>query len=405
MSLLRSPVARSTFSPARRRLLQALAALPAVPLAACGGSDDAAPDVPAAGRAAPLKVAAAAQAAVAQGLVGAVYGRVDAAAPPTVAAAGLRLAGRGAALDGSELFALGSNTKALASALAAALVAQGRLRWDTRAVEVLPEAAATALPAYRNVTLADLLAHRGGVWAFTMGTDFADFGARYDGPIPDAMAERRRLFAAWLLQQPPRQGVMPGVSFSYSNAGYAVASAMLEAAAGQGFEALVQAQLLQPLGLQGTWTRPDRAGAAQPTGHAGRPGALEPFAPYDADMQMLNDVMAAAGGLSLTPAAYATWLRAHLLALRGQATVLPGSYVARLRALPDDGYDLGWMRVAANGRAVLAHLGSEDGFTALAMMDPAGTRATFAFTNGASYDGSNAVGTLLQQLALRVDAA
>jgi D-alanyl-D-alanine carboxypeptidase len=62
-----------------------------------------------------------------------------------------------------DYFHLGSDTKGVTSFLAAQLVEAGRLRWDSRLLEVISALQGQVLPAYARVTLGDLLAHRAGV--------------------------------------------------------------------------------------------------------------------------------------------------------------------------------------------------------------------------------------------------
>ncbi len=58
----------------------------------------------------------------------------------------------------SDRWPLGSNTKAMTATLAAILVEEGKLRWDTTLGEVFPD----VREEYRDVTLEMLLSHRGG---------------------------------------------------------------------------------------------------------------------------------------------------------------------------------------------------------------------------------------------------
>lgn len=56
--------------------------------------------------------------------------------------------------------------------------------------------------------------------------------------LPDTMLGRRAYFARWLLAQAPVVGVTPGRDFHYSNAGYVLVAAMVEARTGKAFEAV-----------------------------------------------------------------------------------------------------------------------------------------------------------------------
>jgi len=127
------------FADTRRRALPAMFAAAAL-VSGCG-KDDSAP-------------------AVTHGLATAVAGHVT--------PAGDELGTEGPEASGGKLlFAIAADAKAMTAVIAARLIERGLIRWDTRLAEALPELRRDMLPAYRNATLEDLLAHRAGVAPFT----------------------------------------------------------------------------------------------------------------------------------------------------------------------------------------------------------------------------------------------
>ncbi len=78
-------------------------------------------------------------------------------------AVGLRRAGSDVAATTGDKFHIGSCTKSRTATLAAMLVEEGKLTWQTKLADVLPELAGSMHPDYRAVTLEQLLAHRAGV--------------------------------------------------------------------------------------------------------------------------------------------------------------------------------------------------------------------------------------------------
>jgi CubicO group peptidase (beta-lactamase class C family) len=375
--MLSSPSRRSL-----RALLAASAAALSLAVAGCGGDSD----PPAITHAAQAQSAAAS--GVAQGLVGAAAGLVTASSTDT-ATAGLARIDTSTPVGAGTMFSIGSNTKAMTSVVAARLVDRGVLRWDSRVVDVLPELQATMLPAYANDTLEQLLDHKGGLRAYTENADLMTFAAYVQdatGPLPTDETGRRLFFVQFALTQAPPDGVVPGTTYSYSNAGYALAAAMMERAAGQSYEALFAAEITQPLGIAGVWGAPERAGAAQPHGYWGTPGHFTANALLDDDTQVWFDVINPAGGFACTPAAYAKWLQWHLQALKGATTPLPAGYVQRLKSLATGDYAVGWLAVDVGGRVVLAHNGAIDGFIAEAAVDVTGTTASFVMTNTSDLD-------------------
>jgi CubicO group peptidase (beta-lactamase class C family) len=368
------------------RSLRALLAAPvlalSLSLAGCGGDGD----PPRATHA--VQAQSAASSGVRSGLVGAAAGLVTATSSDT-ATAGLARLDSSTPVAAGTMFAIGSNTKAMTAVVAARLVERGVIRWDSRVVDVLPELQATMLPVYANDTFEQLLDHKGGLRAYTENADLMTFAAHVQdatGPLPTDETGRRLYFVQFALSQTPPDGAVPGTTFSYSNAGYALAAAMLERAAGQDYETLFAAELAQPLGIAGVWGAPDRAVATQAHGYWGTPGHVTPDVPFDADTQAWFDVINPAGGFATTPATYAKWLQWHLQALQGATTPLPAGYVQRLKTLATGDYGLGWIAADVGGRVVLAHNGALNGFIAEAAVDQSGRAASFVMTNTSDLD-------------------
>ena len=365
----------------------AVSALSAVSLlTACGGSNSA-PSGPTPA----LTLQQSADQTVSNGLAGVALAHltVDTTTP---ALAGLRQVGSTAKVQAGDAFMIGSTTKAMTAALAGRLVERGALAWTTTLADALPDLAAGMQPAYRTVTLEQLLNHRGGVPAFTGGDDIdriQTYLQHYPGELPTTLPGRERFFAAWLLAQAPAAGVTPGQSFVYSNAGYALAALMLEATTGRAFTDLFEQELAQPLGLAVSWTSSNATFLNRPAGHAGAKGQLQPLGLDDADIAGWLDVLRASGqGTTLTPDAYATWVRWHLRALRGEATPLAGGYLQRIQALKAGDYGLGWINAEIDGRPVLFHNGADRGFSSLVVIDARGRSASFGITNSEADDGA-----------------
>lgn len=326
-----------------------------------------------------------------QGLVGVVLGRL--AGPD--ARLELGVAGRtrldgGRLLEGGERFMIGSDVKAMTAALAGLCVERGLLGWDSRPAELMPELAAHLHPDYRLLTLALILDHKGGLPAFDRDTDFrrfVDFAEAGPGAALSIDPDRRRLAAAWLLSQAP--AFPAGRAFLYSNAGYWLAGAMLEAASGQSYETLFSGLLDAPLGLDLHWGQPSNGD--MPQGHVGpSPGALASVPPLAADVQRWNAVGRPGGAdAQMSAEGCGRWLRAHLQGLQGRQTPLPAANLDRLRTLTLGDYALGWQAQRSGGRPMLTHSGISRGFLHMLGMSLDGQLGVFAATNtfGTDADG------------------
>lgn len=328
---------------------------------------------------------------VSEGLVGVAMGWADAREVRT-AVAGLRRLGGHALLEPGDLMAIGSNTKAMTACVAASVVDQGLLRWDSTLAQVLPGLAREALPVYRSVTLRDLLGHRAGVMAFTGQADIDAFERQAgDGALAGLQqpADMQAFFLRWLLQQQPVRatGEIPG--YAYSNAGYVLVSRMLAAATGQDWGTLLELRVAKPLGLSLFVGAPLRQGPNQPAGHAGQAGRLQPLALPEGMEQAWLGLLDPAGGVSLRVRDDAVWLQWHLRALHGDATPLPPGYVRELLEMAHattGNYSLGWVVQARQGTNWLLHSGAIGGFEALSIVALDGSGAGLAHSNTTAQD-------------------
>jgi len=79
------------------------------------------------------------------------------------AGAGVRKWGDPTPVTTNDVFHIGSCTKSMTATLAAMFIEQGKLRWDTTIADVFPELKGQMDKRYENVTVEQLLHHRGGV--------------------------------------------------------------------------------------------------------------------------------------------------------------------------------------------------------------------------------------------------
>jgi len=306
----------------------------------------------------------------ASGAPGAAVLTVTADGDISVAAAGVRVNGGEARINSDDLWHLGSNTKAMTATLAARLVEAGVIDWSTTVGEALDGVVADIHPGARRIPLESLLSHRSGLPANAgIFTSVSLSGADADR---DAAADRLRYAAAILSAEPEPLG-----DFVYSNAGYVIAGLMLEARAGAPYEALMEREVFDPLGMDSAdWGPPGVAGAAdQPRGHAaGLFGlsAREPGARAD-NPPALNP----AGRAHMSFADLGRFLHAH--ADRPEAFLSAESW-ARLHAPVSGGdYALGW---GVGGDGALTHAGSNTMWLVVMTVRPDGSAAAAGVNDG-----------------------
>ena len=290
--------------------------------------------------------------------------------------AGVRRTNQPDTLGLADYFHIGSNTKGVTSLLAAKLVSQHKLRWDTKLVDVVPELRGWVLPAYAAITLEELLSHRAGIQPYTAGADYAKL-PEFAGTV----SEKRLQFARCVLQQAP---ITPadGQAFVYSNAGYALVALMLERASQHSWEELV-AHMMHKLKLHYALGFPNRQAARQPWGHWHQAPAdslwtpLGPMHPY-----RLRDYVASAGDLSMPLPDFARLVQLHLNGLLGKGKyVSASSYQALHFSRPAYAYGWGVLPVGNAGELASYHDGSAGTFYCHAMLYPRQKVAFVVLTN------------------------
>jgi D-alanyl-D-alanine carboxypeptidase len=279
-----------------------------------------------------------------------------------IAVTGVRRQDRPAAAGRNDLFHLGSMGKAITATVIARLVEEGRLDWTTRPVDVFPELATSIHPAYRELTVEQLLRHTGGMAYYGTRAAVTQAGRRWSPA--GSPREQRRAFSVWLLQQRPH--VAPGSRMVYSNAGYAVAGAMAEAAAGESWDSLVETRLARPLGIRLVHGWPALGDSLQPWGHKPK-SALFGLAvsantePQDPKDGWLGSIFNPAGDYSLSLDDYGVFLQLHLAGLAGRDGLLRAASIQHLHSGPGD-YALGWSLREFEGTPAHSHTGVTGAF-------------------------------------------
>lgn len=160
-------------------------------------------------------------------------------------AVGTRRHGADVPVTVHDRFHLGSDTKAMTSLLAAMLVEEGKLGWDTTVGGMFPELAETMDAELKGVTLDQLLSHASGIPSDTE----EDFRLMLAAQAQDDLnLDEARLWLVGQIAPRPLQS-RPGEQFAYSNIGYVLAGAMIERVSGRSWEELIVERVFEPLGL------------------------------------------------------------------------------------------------------------------------------------------------------------
>jgi len=137
-----------------------------------------------------------------------------------LAVSGERVKGSGDPVQPDDAWHIGSNTKSITALLYARLVDLGFAKWGATLPELFPEFSEEIDPAWSDVTIEDLFAHRHGAGQLT--------GKWLNARRADdrSMIEQRLDTVRETLKAPPPRSM---VEYSYSNRGYIIAGAAIEA--------------------------------------------------------------------------------------------------------------------------------------------------------------------------------
>jgi len=208
---------------------------------------------------------------------------------------GVREAGRGGRVDGDTLFQIGSNSKAITAAALSILVDEGKLHWDDKVIDILPEFRMYDPYVTREFTVRDLLTHRSGLGegagdlmffpATDMSRDEIIRGLRYLKPASSFRSK-----------------------YDYDNLLYMVAGQLIPPITGQSWEDFVTKRIFAPLHMSGCAPRydliTDRSNVAAP--HVVIDGQVKPVPVVD--MRSIGP----AGTVNCNVSGMARWLETQL---------------------------------------------------------------------------------------------
>ncbi|GAA3478810.1 serine hydrolase domain-containing protein [Streptomyces yanii] len=269
----------------------------------------------------------------------------------------------GHAPDSDTQFRIGSLTKTFTAVLVLRLRDEGLLDLDDPLEKHLP---GTGIG---GVTVLQLLGHSAGLSAESPAPWWERTPGTLRPGLADVLGEQTRMHP-------------PGRRHHYSNPGYSVLGALIEAVRGASWAEVLQREILEPLGMRRTSTRPQAP-------HAGG-WAVHPWA--DAMLpEPAEDLglMAPAGQLWSTTA---DLLRFAAFLVEGDDRVLGAASVEEMRAPstpskfgPGEGaYGLGLQVVQKSGRTLLGHTGSLPGFLATLWFSIEDDVAVVVLTNATS---------------------
>jgi CubicO group peptidase (beta-lactamase class C family) len=280
-----------------------------------------------------------------------------------ISSAGLRKIGSDIEFTTNDIVHLGSCTKAMTSTMIATLVAEGKLEWESKLIDVIPELKESIHSDYSQITLWQLLTHRAG---------FPDLWTHNKRETK----ERRLQILKEKLSRSPSSKIG---DFNYSNLGYVGAACMAEKVSGLSWEVLMKKRLFNPLGMNSAgFGAPGTAGETdQPWGHQKTESS---WLPIQSDC---SEALGPAGRVHCTIYDWAKFLKLYLTT---ENTIIEQEYLNKL-ITPEGFYAGGW-GVGEHSWAegiVLSHNGSNAIWFTTVMVAPKLNRAYVVSTNSRDF--------------------
>jgi CubicO group peptidase (beta-lactamase class C family) len=284
----------------------------------------------------------------------------------------------------SDRFRIGSNTKAITAYIAALLVSEGVIQWETKFFDLFPTWKSKARKAYHDLTLQQLLSFRTPLpkWTYTNKKP-------KPADIQGTDAEQRMAFGRWALAQKP----VPIVgNFNPSNLGYVLAGLMLEKAFGGSYEGL----------LGRTFYRSGKVfGFGNPSADDGYPivGHDTELRPDSSGPNVRLNWLMAAGNLNISLLDYAKVMRRFLDLLKyGEPELSKAQAEFLFFGLPE--FSLGWFwNTDPQGHRYAHNLGNPGTFLCRTRVVPDLGRAYIVFSNCMTGQGHTGTALLMDRIS------
>ncbi len=306
---------------------------------------------------------------------------------------GIREAGKPDRVTTQTVFQIGSTTKAFTAAALAILVDEGKIGWDDKVIDHLPDFRMYDPYVTREFTIRDLLSHRSG-----LGEGAGDLMFYPASDFTRAEITHGLRFIK------PRAGFR--AQYDYDNVLYIVAGQVVEAVTGQSWEDFVQTRILSALAMTDCATNyqrvPNRANLATP--HQLVEGKLTAI-----PVEELSAI-GPAGTINCNVDGMNTWLLTQLAAGKSPAgpqlfsperseemwsEVTPEPLdpaIAPLTGAFFKSYGLGWEITNQFGYKRVSHTGAVPGMTTWVAMIPQQQLGVVVLTNDGDWFAMEAIG-------------
>ncbi|MFZ2285684.1 MAG: serine hydrolase [Bacteroidales bacterium] len=285
--------------------------------------------------------------------------------------------------DENTLFAIASNSKAFTSAALGILVDEGKLSWETKVIDIIPEFRLYNAYVTEDFNIKDLLSHRSG-----MGLGAGDLMLWPDSSTFTKGEIIHNL--RYLKQTSPFR-----TKYDYDNLLYMVAGEVVARVSGQSWEEFVETRIMKPLGMKRSSASPGRA--------RDRSNMIDAHVPVNGELEVIpmyeSDLFNSGAGVISSVADMTKWVMMHLnrgkygenngIQLLSERTHgemwtpqtiipvrAPGPYNSHFA-----GYGLGWGLTDVSGYLQASHTGGLAGVVTQVTLIPELNLGIIVFTN------------------------
>jgi CubicO group peptidase (beta-lactamase class C family) len=299
----------------------------------------------------------------------------------------------GKKVDENTLFGVASNSKAMTAAALGMLVDEGKIKWDDKVTDYIPEFKMYDPYVTEAFTIRDLLTHRSGLGLgagdLMMFPDGSDFTKK------DIIHNLRFLKPVSAFR----------TKYDYDNNLYIVAGEVVARASGKSWEDFVEQRIMQPLNMKST--------AASLYRLKDRSNAIRPHAPVDGKLQVLDidwsESANAAGGIWSNVTDWSKWviaqmnhgkygdsLKQKIFSDEVHEETWSAQTIIGARAVAPynthfASYGLGWFLSDVKGYKQVTHTGGLAGIVTQVVMFPELNLGIIVFTNQQSGAAFNAI--------------
>lgn len=293
----------------------------------------------------------------------------------------------------NDRFHIGSNTKAMTAFIIAKYVELGKLKWTTKFLDIFPEWKEKSRPEYTHITLQDLLSHKAGIQPFQGNAGFETDEEIKLPVFKGSNPEKRNQYGQFILTIEPVK-TDENMPFVYSNAGYVLATLMLERTTGKTWEQLVEKVFNKDLKLDVKLSWPENQKKKDTWGHTSENNILSPV-PSSTINRL--EVDQPAGDINIKLKDYVKFIQLNLLGLEGKDNYLKADTYKFIHKGIEN-YSIGWYNIYENGKEFSTHGGSVGTYYTLVHIDRIKNQAYIIFTNSFNLDTQEGVKYLMRKL-------